>query len=204
MSNIGKSHWARRMAAEAGYEWIECDDLIETQLGDILVKLGYRGLNDMARWMGQPYDAQYKDTSRKYMDCERAVMLDIIERLRAPSTRPLVIDTTGSVIYAGDDMLAKLKKLTHVLYFEASIDHVDRLFKQYLANPKPVIWGESYTPTSDETPGDSLERCYPELLNYRAARYRDWAHIMVPYEDHRSAAADWRHFLAKDRGARDE
>lgn len=190
MSNIGKSHWSRQLAKE-GFERVECDAMVEHKLGGELIKLGYSGIHDVAKWMGQPYDARYAETSHKYLDCERETMRDIIEKLKDKNTPPQVIDTTGSVIYTGSDIIEALRKLTLTVYFQASPEHVGKLFEKYIANPKPVIWGDSYQPEPGESPMDTLRRCYPLLLSYRAERYNQMAAITVPYETHKAEGARW-------------
>jgi hypothetical protein len=199
MSNIGKSYWARRLAVEGGFERVDCDRLVEGKLAGQLVKLGYKGIHDVAKWMGQPFDPQYPDTSRAYLACEREVMLETIERLGAASPKPLAIDTTGSVIYVGGDIAERLKALTNVVYFEASSTHVSKLFERYMANPKPVIWGTSFAPRAGEAPFDALRRCYPDLLHDRAGRYRAMAHIALPFERHKASDATWAALMAEGR-----
>jgi hypothetical protein len=197
MSNIGKSHWARHLAEHEGYERVDCDALVEDKLAGELVRLGYKGLHDVAKWMGQPFDAQYPDTSRKYLAFEREVMLETLERIRSAPANPLVIDTTGSVIYVGDDVAAELKALTRVVYFEASHHHVAKLFDRYIAHPKPVIWGDSFAPLEGETPEDALRRCYPNLLDYRAHCYSALAHVQLPFEQHKAHGATWTRLMAE-------
>jgi len=186
MSNIGKSHLATRLAAEAGFIRIGCDDLVESAIGDELKQLGYSGVNDVGRWMGQPYTPAYPKNSLKFVDCERAVMLEIISELRAKKlNKPTVIDTTGSVIYVGEDVVQSLKDESKIVYLEASIAHQEKLFKQYLNEPKPVIWGDSYNRLPGESELQSLERCYPKLLAYRASCFEALADLIIPYEFHR-------------------
>lgn len=194
MSNIGKSHWSRQLAAES-YERVECDALVEKKLAGELIKLGYHGINDVAKWMGQPYDAQYPDTSRKYLACEREVMLEAIELLQSHPHKPIVIDTTGSVIYTGSDITEALKALTRIIYLEASPQHIVQLFERYMANPKPVIWGDSFNVRPGETLKDSLGRCYADLLGYRAERYKALAHVTLPFESHKARNVSWNHVM---------
>lgn len=196
MSNVGKSHWARHIASKEGYERVDCDKLVEKKLASELIRLGYEGIHDVAKWMGQPYDPQYADTSRKYLASEREVMLEIIDRLHAKPAKPLVIDTTGSVIYVGDDVTEQIKNLTRTVYLEASKNHVSKLFERYIANPKPVIWGASYAPKPGEAPADTLKRCYPGLLAYRAERYTALAQIRLPYERHKTPGISWPELMS--------
>jgi shikimate kinase len=189
MSNIGKSHWAKILASK-GYTPIACDALIERKLAPELVQQGYAGIGGVARWMGQPFDAQYSLTSAHYLAAERDVMEETLMQLKNGSDRPAVIDTTGSVIYTGDDIESRLRTLTRVVYLEASPAHQAALFDRYVNNPKPVIWGGLYAPHPGEVPAEALKRCFPELLRRRAALYARMAHVIIPYEHHRAANAE--------------
>jgi len=188
MSNIGKTYWAERLAAEAGFEHVNCDALIgEKLISDFKENIvAY----DIAAWMGQPYEARYGAASQKYMDSENAVMQTIITRLRgAKLTRPLAIDTSGSVIYANKDILRELAALTRIVYLETSTEHTAELFRRYIEHPKPVIWGGAFIPRANEAPTEALQRCYPLLLNDRAGRYAEIAGIRVPFEQHEDPQA---------------
>lgn len=188
MSNIGKSYWARRLVAD-GYEHINCDRMVEERLGAALSATEH-GIQGVARWMGQPYEARYADTSRDYLACEDAAMREAIDKLRS-ATKPLVIDTTGSFVYLNTDITEAIRSLTQVVYFEASAQHRAELFRRYKSSPKPVIWGDSFAPQTGETPQQSLERCYTDLLTWRAQHYDALAHIRIPYERHRAQGATW-------------
>jgi shikimate kinase len=186
MSNIGKTRWVRRVAASRRMEHISCDALIEQKLGAELAAQGYSGLTDVARWMGQPGDPQYETHSATYIECEKTVMRDVLDKLDAPDTGPCLIDTTGSVIYTGDEILEGLRQRTNIIYFEATEAHIDKMLRLYLANPKPVIWRDGYTRTHGETSREALNRCYPDLLRARAKQYSDLAHATIPFARHRA------------------
>lgn len=196
MSNIGKSQCAKRLASKHGFRHIDCDALIEQKLAVELSVGGYRGLDGMAEWMGFPSAPQYEENSRRYIACEIEVMRDIFDNLKQDDAAPVVIDTTGSVIYTGAALLETLRATTTVIYFEASEQHVADLFTNYIAHPKPVIWGDKYVPLAGETPQQTLERCYPELLRDRARRYQAIAHRTIPYEQHKNHKADIAALLA--------
>lgn len=191
MSNIGKSYWSERLATEAGFVRDDCDYMAERKLEPELIKQGYKGLCDVAKWMGQPFAPQYAETSRKYLASERETMLEIIDGLRTERAGSRhVIDTSGSVIYVGDDVKEQLRALTRVVYLEAPLGHHAELFKRYIEKPKPVIWGDAYACADDEKPEAALARCYPNLLAERAARYKAMAHDIIPYERHNRYASD--------------
>jgi shikimate kinase len=194
MSNIGKSYWSKRLAAEWGYTRVDCDALVDARLPIDQIYQGHKTLEeDMAAWMGLPYESRYAGTSIQYLTTERAVMQDVFERLRtAPHGSKFIVDTTGSLVYTGDSLCAELKKLTRIIYLEASPEHAAELFKNYMANPKPVIWGNDFTQREGEAPQEALRRCYPALLATRARRYRQLADIVIPYDEHRKSATDPR------------
>ncbi len=196
MSNIGKTRWSRRLANSYSYNHVECDMLVEQKLGNELTRLGYSGIHDVAKWMGQPYEPRYAETSRKYLECERAVMLETFDRLDASfGQKPSVIDTTGSVIYTGDDVRVLLKAKTRIVYFEASAGHAEQLFQRYMASPKPVIWGDMFNQHQNETREQALQRSYPQLLASRAQQYQQLADVVIPFEIHKKPDADIRLLL---------
>jgi len=179
MSNIGKSHWAARLADEAGFEVVDCDSLLTRRLFPEATDCA--DLRALADWLGQPGEPRYEDNSRRLLAAEREVMLAVIARLRADAgTRPLVIDTGGSVIHAGDDVLAALRGLSRVVYLEATPAQRERLYARYLAEPKPLIWGDAWRPAPGEAVDAARRRCYPALLAARAARYAGLAEITLP------------------------
>jgi shikimate kinase len=201
MSNIGKSTWAKRIAAHRSCDALTCDALIEKKLKVQLAEKGVKGLRGMATWMGFPYDPHYAVNSALYLTCEKEVMAETLERLEQNVLASIVIDTTGSVIYTGTEMLLRLRALTRVIYFESSDAHVDELFKRFLDTPKPVIWGDRYKPRKGETPAETLKRCYPLLLQERALRYHELAHITIPFEQHRNRKADIEELIVQQMGS---
>ncbi|MEK7623365.1 MAG: hypothetical protein AAB408_01700 [Patescibacteria group bacterium] len=59
MSNVGKSFWSQKLA-DVGFSRYCCDDLIETKLAPQLLAQGYKGIADVAAWLGLPYEPQFK------------------------------------------------------------------------------------------------------------------------------------------------
>jgi|Napbiome12C3dose_1001474.scaffolds.fasta_scaffold00001_322 hypothetical protein len=193
MSNGGKSHWSRELQGEGFNYWVRrlqrvgferycCDDLIEKKLGPELKARGFSGLRDIAEWMGQPFDPQYAETSKKYLDFEGEVVNEVLDRVENSKARRVVIDTTGSVIYLAEDILQKLSARTRVVYLETPESVKDEMYKSYLENPKPVIWGDSFVKAPGETDMQALGNCYPKLLAHRAERYAKLAHVTLDYQ----------------------
>lgn len=186
MSGTGKSHWSQKLV-DYGFKRFCCDDIIESKLVHILKEKGFQGIHDVAKWMGQPYDAQYPDTSDEYLRIEIEVMQDLLRRLQHISVREnIVLDTTGSVIYVPDTIITQLRKCTTLIYLETPESVRKHMFERYIQDPKPVIWGSLFTKKAGESNIDALSRCYPTLLSYRTTRYETIADIVIKHNLHTS------------------
>ncbi|TRZ64400.1 MAG: hypothetical protein D4Q79_01565 [Spirochaetia bacterium] len=181
MSGTGKSFWSKRLEKERGYQKYSCDELIEKELSSELVVLGRKGVNNLSHWMGQPYDERYAANSRRYLELEAKVLGDSLRKIENDKNKNMVVDTTGSVIYLPPELLLKLKQLTKVVYLETPEFIIEKMINLYLADPKPVIWGNLYKPLLDENKMETLKRCYPELLKYRINLYNKLADIKVDH-----------------------
>jgi len=144
MSNIGKTYWSKQLQC-VGFRHINCDGLIEEKLTPVLGKLGYSGIEDISRWMGQPYDERFIVNQNKYLSSEKEVMKKIFAQVKNENLNNTVIDTTGSVIQTGKNFSEKLKQYSMVIYIEASENMKEKMFKQYLEEPKPVVFGDVYS-----------------------------------------------------------
>lgn len=108
---------------------------------------------------------------------------------------PVVIDTTGSVIYLDPALLSKLRSKTRIVYLEPSEEQMQNLFSYYYSNPKPVIWNDCYAPQEGEAPEAALKRCYPALLRARAEKYKNLAHHVIPVEEMMAHKGNLRAFF---------
>ena len=100
MSGSGKTFWSRKLAA-CGWTAVSCDDLIEKRLAPRLAAGGYAGINGVAAWMGWPDSPTYAQREAEYLAEEIAVLDEVSVRTRERiRDTPMVLDTTGSVIYA--------------------------------------------------------------------------------------------------------
>lgn len=197
MSNVGKSYWSGRLASEAGFDRINMDDLIEAELAVALRNEGYSGgIADVAKWMGQPYDPQFPTNQQTYLDLETTMMQQTIDRIaNPPLDGNLVVDTTGSVVHTDETLRKEIGVHSTVVYLEATPGMQQKMFEMYIAEPKPVVWGDVYTQAAGETEKQALARSYPELLARRSVLYRQMAHVAIPREVS-LAIADTDEFLA--------
>jgi shikimate kinase len=177
MSGTGKSFWTKKLATE-GWTAISCDDRIERNLAPRLAAAGHSGINGVAAWMGWPDSAKYAEQKPE---------------------KPLVLDTTGSVIYTGNNLLLRLRRRMTVVYLAASAEEQQLLIERYLSDPKPVLWRGAFQPKRGESPNETVARCYPTLIAARRQGYEALAHCTLQVTELHDPAFDVKAFLSKIR-----
>ncbi|MBS1255329.1 MAG: Shikimate kinase [Deltaproteobacteria bacterium] len=184
MSGAGKSYWSRRME-EKGYRRYNCDKMIAERLGLELSKKGKATLN-LANWMGQPFSEGYTEAEKLYLELEEAVIEQICDELEqsVENNFPVVVDTTGSLIYLKKNLLKRLRTFTKMVHLKLPAEKHEELFEAYLNDPKPVIWEGKYKPRKGETHQNALRRCYRELISFRNERYNSIADCVLDYSFH--------------------
>jgi shikimate kinase len=195
MSGAGKTFWTRRIA-ETGVPAISCDGVIEEKLAPRLEAGGFAGINGVAAWMGWPDSPTYAEREAEYLKEEIRALDETFSALESDPSRSLVLDTTGSVIYAGNDLLVRLRRLMTVVHLEASEAEQQLLIERYLSDPKPVLWRGAFVPLAGETPHDTVARCYPHLLAARRQSYVALAHWTLRVAELRELPQSAQAFLA--------
>jgi len=179
MSGSGKSFWAKKLAA-AGWGSVCCDDLIEQRLAPRLAAGGHSGINGVAAWMGWPNSVTYAQREAEYLAEEIGVMDEFLNNLEKDSSgTPIVLDTTGSVIYAQNNILMRLRRQMTVVHLANTEDEQRILVERYLNDPKPVLWRGTFHVKDQETPRETVARCYPLLIAARRKSYETLAHCAV-------------------------
>ena len=107
-------------------------------------------------------------------------MKEILQEMEAAGDEKIVVDSTGSVVYTGDEICERLRHRATIIYLEASPLEKNTLIERYLRDPKPVLWGEHYLPEAGEAAQDTAARCYPQLIEHRRALYEKYAHHILP------------------------
>jgi shikimate kinase len=194
MSGSGKSHWAQKLAG-AGFRVIGIDDRIEKKLASELAEGGHRGIGGVAAWMGWPDDPAYRERENKYLECEIRSMGKALAEIEASGEEGAILDTTGSVVYTGDEICRRMQQLTTVVYLEASRAEEELLIARYLSDPKPVLWGDEFVQRPGESTHDAIARCYPQLIAHRRKLYERYAHLIVSMDLLRNVNLDARGFL---------
>jgi len=124
---------------------------------------------------------------------------EVLEGLEKSPQASLVLDTTGSVIYAGNHLLLRLRRMMTVVYLAASREEQRLLIDRYLADPKPVLWRGAFQPKPGESPRDTVARCYPTLIAARHQSYQSLAHVTLPIAALQDPSLDADSFLAEIR-----
>lgn len=180
MSRSGKSHWSSKLA-ERGFRRICCDDLIADKLAPQLSRRDGKTM-DLGEWMGFPYESQYKERESKYLACEIAVLGEIFDYLcGSKPEEKVVVDTTGSIIYAGGDILGRLRSTTIVVHLATPPEIKEKMLQVYVDQPRPVLWRDIFSKQQGETNEEALARSYPLLLSSRERLYGKHAHVTIDY-----------------------
>jgi shikimate kinase len=194
MSGAGKTFWAKKLEAN-GYPAISCDDQIEQKLAQRLAGGGYRGINGVAAWMGWPDSAAYAARESDYLAEEIHALDEILTELEHQPGKSLVLDTTGSVIYVGNNLLMRLRRQMTIVYLAASAEEQQLLIERYLNDPKPVLWRGAFQAKAGESPRETVARCYPALIAARRRSYEALAHCTLQVASLRDASLDAAAFL---------
>jgi hypothetical protein len=198
MSGAGKTFWTKKLAAE-GFSAISCDDRIEKKLVPRLEGQGHAGINGVAAWMGWPDSANYPEREAQYLEEEIHTLGEVLNSLEREADKPMVLDTTGSVIYTGNNLLLRLRRQMTVVYLAASAEEQELLVARYLSDPKPVLWRGAFQPKQSETPRETEARCYPVLVSARRQSYEALAHCTLKVAELRDPALDAAAFLSRIR-----
>src|SRR5437660_5780542 len=194
MSGAGKTFWTKKLAANR-YPTVSCDDWIEQKLAPRLAAGGYTGINGVAAWMGWPDSLTYTERESEYLAEEIHALDEILTELEKQRAKSLVLDTTGSVIYAGNNLLMRLRRQMTIVHLAASADEQQLLIERYLSDPKPVLWRGAFQPKAGEKPRDTVARCYPALIAARRQSYEALAHCTLQVAALRDGSLDAPSFL---------
>lgn len=186
MSGVGKTFWTKKLE-DSGMPAVFCDERIEKRLAPRLAPGGYSGINGVAAWMSWPDSASYAEREAQYLAEEIHTLDEVLQELEKDSQASLVLDTTGSVIYTGNHLLMRLRRLTTIVYLAATAEEQQLLVGRYLNDPKPVLWRGAFQAKSGETPHETVARCYPMLIEARRRSYEALAHCTLQVGELREA-----------------
>ena len=202
MAGSGKSHWSRKLA-EHGFRHLCCDDMIEAKLAPGLTRSD-RTTMKVAEWMGFPYEPDYKERESQYLSHETEVMREILEYLENTPEERIVVDTTGSVIYTGEEILTRLQRFTTIVYLATPPEVQEQLLNSYISNPHPMLWRGIFSKDPNETEEEALARCYPRLFLARKRLYERYAEVTVGYYKRRKKSFAVNDFLRAVKGKKSQ
>ncbi len=194
MSGAGKTFWTKKLAAN-GCPAISCDDRIEEKLASKLAAEGFAGINGVATWMGWPDSPTYAEREAEYLAQEIRTLDEVLTSLEKQPEQSLVLDTTGSVIYAGNNLLMRLRRQLTIVYLATPAEEQQLLIERYLNDPKPVLWRGAFQPKAGEKPRETVARCYPALIAARRQSYEALAHCTLQVAALRDGSLDAPAFL---------
>jgi shikimate kinase len=194
MSGAGKTFWTKKLAVTQ-YPVVSCDDRIEQKLASRLTSGGYAGINGVAAWMGWPDSATYMERESEYLAEEIHTLDEILTELERQPEKSLVLDTTGSVIHTGNNLLMRLRRQMTIVHLAASAKEQQLLIERYLHDPKPVLWRGAFQPRAGEKPRETVARCYPALVAARRQSYEALAHCTLQVAELRDGSFDAAAFL---------
>ena len=184
MSGVGKSFWSKRLERK-GFRRFSCDDLIAKRLGFRLGNKDKSTLN-LANWMGPPFSKDYIEAESLYLQIEEEVMDLICDELENSIIEddPIVLDTTGSLIYLNKLLLKRLCKLVRIVHLNLPIQKHKELFETHRIDPKPLIWKGKFQPKENENHTKTLRRCFEELISFRNKKYTLISDCELDYSFH--------------------
>lgn len=194
MSGTGKTFWTKKLA-ESGVPAICCDERIEAKLAPRLTAGAYAGIKGVAAWMGWPDSLTYKEREADYLAEEIHTLDEVLQQLEKQPEKSLVLDTTGSVIYTGNNLLMRLRRRMTIVYLAASVAEQQLLIERYLQDPKPVLWRGAFQPKPKESPRETVARCYPALIAARRQSYEALAHCTLQVAALRDVSLNAEAFL---------
>ena len=194
MSGAGKTFWTKKLAANQ-YPAISCDDRIEQKLAPRLAAGGFAGINGVAAWMGWPDSVTYTERESEYLAEEIHTLDEILTELEKQPEMSLVLDTTGSVIHTGNNLLMRLRRQMTIVHLAASAQEQQLLIERYLSDPKPVLWRGAFQHKVGEEPRATVARCYPALIAARRQSYEALAHCTLQVAALRDGSLDAGAFL---------
>src|SRR5260370_32592029 len=145
--------------------------------------------------MGLPDNAMYDEREAEYLAEEIRTLDEILTKLEQQPEKSLVLDTTGSVIYTGNNLLMRLRRHMTIVYLAASTEEQQVLIERYLNDSKPVLWRGAFRAQPGESTRETEARRYPALIAARRRRYEALAHCTLPVAELRAASLDADAFL---------
>lgn len=179
MSNAGKSYRSRVLQKELDFLWYQVDEAIQNALG-------FNTLEEVSAWLGLPTSTAYQEREQEYFELENKFTKQASMQTKGKN---FVFDTTGSVVHLKPETIRVLQENCLVVHFDVGEHSIDKMFKEFFREPKPVAWAGFFDVQPGESEEAALRRSYPILLRERLRRYRALSHMSIPVEELRDKSA---------------
>jgi len=183
MSGAGKSHWTSSIAIHLHATLISSDKFIRKKLGEEIGSNSYSDTLALSAWLGLPNSPDYPERANKYLCWEQESIKYGLSV--AQESDSIVMDTSGSVVHLEQSLLLQLKEKFKVIYLSFEEKQIDQVIDTYFSDPKPIIWGDSFTVDNSQSIHDQIVEAFPRLIAARRNAYQQLAHVTVPFEIHR-------------------
>ncbi len=196
MSGIGKSYWSQRLQ-EVGFKYFGCDLIITRKLSQE-IDSSLKTFDDLLQWFGLPIERDYELRASKYLSLESLTLQEIVTTLvsnRNLEKKNIVIDTSGSAIYAEPGIWDKFRQQVKVIHLGTPSEVQSIMFGEYLKNPRPLIWNGIFQHKPGEHLKTTYRRCYPVLLQQREKLYEKYSDKRIDYQEHRHPHLTTEQFL---------
>jgi shikimate kinase len=154
-------------------------------------------LAEIGRWMGLPYQADFRRREALYLAGEVDVLRDVIARatICAYHRTNCVIDTGGSAIYADEEIFQQLRSFAIVVYLTIPTSVHQQMLLTYLANPLPLIWNGLFNQAPNESLDEAFKRCYSQLIRHREQLYELYSDVKLEYGYYRRSTLTAESFV---------
>jgi shikimate kinase len=149
----------------------------------------------MGNAFGKPWeDAQkYLEQEAKFLQAEQEEMEKMIAEISTNPEKNFLVDLTGSAIYV--PAIEKISQYGTVVYLKAGEEQYAQMQENFLADPKPVCWGEELLAQWQEAidngnPEKELPKLYAALLQYRHKHYEKYADTILEWDEHRGVCVE--------------
>ncbi len=192
-SGIGKTTSSTALAKYLGIERIAADEEIAKRLVEEGLILS---VDKMGEWLGRPFVENYGELvpcgkflahCKKYLELEREVVDEVLDRVEVENSQPLIIDTSGSMVLLPEETRNRLREVCHIVYLQGG-GNDNELADRYVADSKPVVSERSFSANPFISLDDNLRQWYLDELMYRWELYVEMAegYVSLPFETHQA------------------
>lgn len=176
MSNCGKTTLSLELQ-KLGYKRFFADS-------ELISELGLDGEEDLANWLGLPYEDKYQKNSKLLLDLEAKITKKLLLDSLLCQNKGIktVIDTSGSFAHAPDKLIKLIKKHSKIVYLGQHEEAFETMFERFVKIKKALVCGNKINFEVRKTEYEDtawLKNKYSDLLTFRSLQYTNMADKIV-------------------------